>query len=512
MKLCARNFLSMLSAVAVMALTLFAGCAGAGIHSKPSTTPSDPTSSNLKKGVETFDAAWRIIYESHFDTNFNGVNWTAVRDELRPKAEAAKTVVELREVIEQMLHRLGESHMGLIPGAVADAVDPAKIKQSSAPSKRPSAPVSKSANRSPAEIEDNDESEPTAGQEGEVGFDVRLIDDKMVVSQVDPNSAANANGVKTGWIVESVRNVRLSERLEKLLTEVESQKAHFLAWRMVKAMLMGNAGSSVPIDFLNETNQPVTLMLERRPAKGSLAKLGLLPPLYAHLESKRIKSSSGADIGLIRFNLFMIPIAGAFDQSIDQFRDADGIVIDLRGNFGGIAGMIMGFAGHFLKERVTLGTMKMRENEIKFFANPRFVNPAGKRVEPYDGPLAILVDSVSLSAAEIFAGGMQDVGRARVFGENSPGQALPAVWDRLPNGDALYHAFADFVTASGVRLEGRGVVPDENLPLKREDLLAGRDQALLAAMKWISGQHRKKSANAQHAAQPNAQPIGRPGN
>jgi carboxyl-terminal processing protease len=114
-------------------------------------------------------------------------------------------------------------------------------------------------------------------------------------------------------------------------------------------------------------------------------------------------------------------------------------------------------------------------------------------VEPFSGSVAILTDGASLSAAEIFAGGMQDVGRARVFGQTTPGQALPAVWDRLPNGDVLYHAFADFVTGSGVRLEGRGVIPDEMVPVTRKDLLAGRDAPLLAALTWISAQRNNRS-------------------
>jgi carboxyl-terminal processing protease len=65
------------------------------------------------------------------------------------------------------------------------------------------------------------------------------------------------------------------------------------------------------------------------------------------------------------------------------------------------------------------------------------------------------------------------------------GQALPALFDRLPNGDVLIHAYGDFVTADGTRLEGRGVLPDEAVPLRRGDLLAGRDRALEAALAWI---------------------------
>ena len=65
------------------------------------------------------------------------------------------------------------------------------------------------------------------------------------------------------------------------------------------------------------------------------------------------------------------------------------------------------------------------------------------------------------------------------------GQALPALFERLPNGDVLVHAYGDFVTDTGVRLEGRGVVPDEEVPLLRSDLLAGRDATLERALAWM---------------------------
>jgi carboxyl-terminal processing protease len=65
------------------------------------------------------------------------------------------------------------------------------------------------------------------------------------------------------------------------------------------------------------------------------------------------------------------------------------------------------------------------------------------------------------------------------------GQALPALFDRLPNGDVLIHAYGDFVTATGTRLEGKGVIPDEQVPLDRADLLAGRDRTMEAALAWV---------------------------
>jgi carboxyl-terminal processing protease len=181
----------------------------------------------------------------------------------------------------------------------------------------------------------------------------------------------------------------------------------------------------------------------------------------------------------------MAAVDAPFQRAVDQFRRSDGIVIDLRGNPGGLAAMLMGISGHFVAERKPLGTMKTRESELRFVANPRMVSATGEPVQPYDGPVAILVDGLSGSASECFTGGMQSIKRARVFGQVSMGQALPALFQSLPNGDVMIHAYGDFVTADGTRLEGRGVVPDDIVPLLREDLLAGRDRTLEAALAWI---------------------------
>ena len=61
--------------------------------------------------LETFDEAWRIIHETHFDTNFNGHNWQEVREKFRPRAAAARNGDSFREVIQEMLDLLYKSSM-----------------------------------------------------------------------------------------------------------------------------------------------------------------------------------------------------------------------------------------------------------------------------------------------------------------------------------------------------------------------------------------------------------------
>jgi len=110
------------------------------------------------------------------------------------------------------------------------------------------------------------------------------------------------------------------------------------------------------------------------------------------------------------------------------------------------------------------------------------VNP---RFPSYRGKVAILVDGSSASTSEIFTGGMQDLKRARVFGARTAGAALPSFIERLPNGDGFQCATADYVSESGKRLEGAGVIPDVEAAPTRELLLAGKDAALDAALNWI---------------------------
>ena len=71
--------------------------------------------------VQTFDAAWSIIDTTYYDPTFRGLDWKAVRAELRPEAERAKTPAELRATIAKMLARLGESHFAVLPQFADDS-------------------------------------------------------------------------------------------------------------------------------------------------------------------------------------------------------------------------------------------------------------------------------------------------------------------------------------------------------------------------------------------------------
>ena len=400
--------------------------------------------------LDTFDAAWRVLRNNYVAETARHIDWEALRAELRPRAEQATSDLEVRGLVREMLDRVGQSHFAILPAPVASAISASPVR--------------------PEDV-------------GTLGFDVRLLGQALVVSRVDPQGPADRAGVRPGWTLSRV-GARAVEHALADLGDAPPNIRGFRAWAAGTALLRGQAGEDADLGFLDASGKPVARLLVRAPERGQPVKLGHLPTLFARLEDRRIERA-GRAVGLIAFNVWMTPVSRQFDEAMDRLRDTTGIVIDLRGNPGGVLTMIMGLSGHFVSQAESLGTIMTRDSSLNLMANPRLVGAAGQPVKPFAGPVAILVDEGSYSASEIFSGGMQSIGRARIFGTQTAGGALPAVLERLPSGDVLQYAIGDFVTASGQRIEGRGVVPDQVVAPSRDDLLAGRDLILDTALDWI---------------------------
>ncbi len=270
----------------------------------------------------------------------NGVDWPAVKAELGPRAARAQTDGELRDVIRDMLGRLGLSHFAIIPSGRDNAA---------------AAPVDLS---------------------GDPGFDVRLVGPELLVVRVDPDGGAAAAGVRPGWRLLAIDGLPIAEMLSRLPESMPVRLRNVEIWRMVETRLRGPLGSLVPLMFDDGVSDR-GLTVARRAEPGQPATVGNLPTMHVRVESEERRTARGAKAGVIRFNVWMPGVDPLFQQAVDRFRAANGIVVDLRGNPGGLAAMIMGISGHFLTERKPLGTMKTRDDELRFAANPRLVNAAG---------------------------------------------------------------------------------------------------------------------------------------
>lgn len=408
--------------------------------SLPASPPLSPQARQID--IDTFEKVWTTIRDKHWEKNPGGLDWQAIHEEYRPRIEKAASLDEVRTILKDMLSRLHETHFGILPATVYETV---------------------------GEFLD------TGGTgSGSTGIDLRILDGQAVVTRVDPGSPAERAGVKPGWAILNAKGVSLQAAAHELAAD--STIPEIVSTRVLLARIGGSIGAKIQLTFSDGAGAEQRKELELAAARGEPSTFGNLPEERVWFESKKIDGA-----GYVGFNYFLdLPrVMEGFGNAIKTCQDCGGFIVDLRGNPGGIGAMAMGMAGYLLdKPGLRLGTMYTRDAQLNFVVNPRFPD--------FAGPVAILMDACSASTAEIFAGGLKDLGRARIFGTRSAAAALPSVIERLPNGDGFQYAVGNYISEGGKPLEGEGVKPDVEVGLTRRALLAGHDPVVDAALTWIA--------------------------
>lgn len=401
----------------------------------------EPKSDN-EVHLKSFDYVWKTIKDSYWEEDFGGVDWDQAKAELRPKVENAKDIKEVRKVMMELLSKLEKSHFAIIPGSAYKATQISR--KGSADS----------------------------------GLTFRYSQQKVLVSAVRPGSDAEEQGVKPGWQIIGVGDQDVPSFLDKAKSYKGVIRLETLIALRFGNSITGEVGETKTCKFVDSDGNEKSVNLTLSDPPGKKVKFGNLPSMRIDMESKLLDSN----IGYFRFNGFFDPVRlmPAFRKAVKEYQDADGLIIDIRGNGGGMVGMTMGMASPLTDKPAPLGVMKMKGNEMKLalFKNAR----------PYQKKIAILVDEASASASEIYAGGLQDLKIARVFGRRTAGLSLPSTVEKLPNGDGFQYAFANYTSASGRILEGNGVTPDETIVLTPKNLANEIDPTLKRAAAWIHAQ------------------------
>lgn len=464
------------AALCVALLCLGCGAArGAPVEAADAAEPAEPrdrapVSAALARA--TFDSAWRTIGATYYDAAMGGRDWGAVRDTLGPRADRARTLRELRAVLRALAGATGESHFGLLARD-----DTAGVAAGGAPAGR---------------------------RAGYTGLVLRALDGGLVVAAVEPDSPAASAGVRAGWWLEAVDGVAVAAEASRRSRPGPAALRRVLR---VQARVDGAAGTVARLAFRDADGRAAAALVARTPPPGRTARYGSLGEVSARLVHERATLVGGGCALVVRFDRWLPVLLPDLEAAMAEAARCRGVVLDLRGNTGGVAGMSMAVAGHFVDSATVLGVLRVRAGHYRYVAEPRRAAADGRPAAPFPGPLAVLVDGHAASTSEFLAAGLQEAGRARLFGERTAGQALPALLLPLPTGDLLLHVVADFTTPAGRRVEGRGASPDEPVPLRRADLLAGRDAPRAAALAWIAAQRGRRAPDPV-AAVPAGEPAG----
>jgi carboxyl-terminal processing protease len=394
--------------------------------------------------METFDYAWHYVKDSVPEGQVDPVAWQRVYDELLPRARAADSAEELRPVLSDMLRSLGQSHYTVLSGGVNEAL---------------------------AEVLAQSPQTPGAVG-GDPGVDVRLLDHRAIVTHVYASAP-----FQLGDAIVSIEDRAVAPWIARLEDGVDDPwlAGAYTRYVVVQAMA-APPGQRVAV-VVERGSGTLTLDVTTTPAE-LVQGPGLAGPEPLHTEARMISPR----VGYLAFDHFLVPVMDRFVSGLTELRasGAEALVIDVRGNAGGLVLMVRGIGGYLVGNPDTsLGRMTTQAGELELTANP----PPPAQV--FQGKVAVLVDELSASTAEVFAAGLQAIGRARVFGQPSAGRALPSTFISLPNGDILQVVTGRLADPTGRALEGVGVAPDVVVPLDRATLATGRDPVIEAALVWI---------------------------
>lgn len=394
----------------------------------PTPTATAPLSEAVR--VETFELVWRTVSDTYWDTTFGGVDWRAVHDKYLPLVKEAAAGKDFHRLMNQMVGEMNRSHFRVIPpenvvGLQSRALDLLN---------------------------------------GTTGLTLRWIDNQLLVVDVEPDSGAHSAGVRKGFAVVRVGDKASAE----LLAEYRDRNTGFPLReeiervRSANAALNGPPGSNVSVTFLDGANKLLTLELVRRARALST---------NFQFQHRRLKEN----VGYIQFNIFLGEVLTQFKEAIQEFTGTKAIIIDLRGNPGGAGQLAPAMASLLSAKDGSLGSFRFR-----YETQPVSYKGAGDAA--YKGRMLLLVDEMSASTSEVFAGGLQASKRAIVIGSRTAGAVLPSLVQSLPTGGALQHVISNYQTIHGTVLEGRGVLPDITAQLTRAELLADNDSVLARAI------------------------------
>ncbi|MEC7239679.1 MAG: S41 family peptidase [Myxococcota bacterium] len=440
----------------VLSLSMLQGCAHVSGHHTPDR--------NIQ--LESFDYAWSRIGETYYDPEMNGLDWQATRDELRPRAAAAATNDELAEIIEEMMERIGESHFQIIPLFVYDP---------------PPKPEAFSEDNPTTEGADLPPPTPHLDFRGSLGIKIRLIGKEVVIQEIQADSHAFEKGIRVGWRITSVDDIEILELLDKLEETLDGPRdLEFYGSRQIQGLLEPEQDAPVALGLIDHHGTLNLISVHPKALEGNLQPNAMLPQSLTRFEARILDNTT---IGYIRFNEWAPPIVERFTEAIRHFKEGgvrDGVIVDLRGNPGGVAAMSMGVASHFVEKKgESLGLMKDRNTTLNLRIFPR------PRSQRWSGPVVLLIDGLSASTSEIFAAGMQDIDEATVIGSTTAGKALASIVEPLPNGDRIQFVIWNLTRTNGQRVEGDGVRPDIEVRPTPEDFLAGVDPVLNTAIQHL---------------------------
>jgi len=410
------------------------------VFSRPQTVPAGGAGNTVirfqeneeipeKIRLETFTLVWETIRDKYYDPTFGGRDWNALGAKYRPLAAGMKLSGEFHALLGKMLAALGRSHLSLF------------------------APHQRSASGNPAAV-------PRMAPPG-----IKLCagEGRIFIASVAEDSPAWAAGLRAGFVLTKAGD-------SPFPAEADIHQSAMRALIAAQRGLAGPEGTSVDVTLLDENDREKMVSLARTVPFRDRANLA-----KSIFEHRRVHPR----VGYMRFDGWAFDLKPKLEAALKDLWDSDGLIFDCRQNRGGVNPGVDYLASVLFAEPGLIAVETPRQGERREWKH------GGSGAGAYQGGVAVLIDDGSGSASEVFAGWLQETGRAVILGNRSFGGVLSSTQVPLPTDGVLQFPHSDMRTAKGKSIEGAGVVPDIPVEMTRADLLRGKDTVVERAIREI---------------------------
>lgn len=255
--------------------------------------------------------------------------------------------------------------------------------------------------------------------------------EKNVVIVISPikDTPAHKAGILPGDIITKVDGISYTG---EQLTEASNK-------------IKGEVGSKVTLEVLRD-NKTLTFEVTRENIKVN------------HVESKLLENN----IGYIEFNSFDDGCSKEFKNKLEELKKQNikGLIIDIRGNGGGLVDEALDIADYIIeKDKTLLITVDKEQNEEITKAE----------IDPIiNVPVVLLMNKTSASASEILAGALKDNGKVTIVGEKSYGKGVIQELLTLKDGSGLKITTNEYYTPNHNKINKIGIIPDVEVVLSDE--------------------------------------------
>nr|HEV7953970.1 S41 family peptidase [Candidatus Acidoferrales bacterium] len=393
-----------------------------------------------KDRASILEDVWRNVRDRYYDPEFHGVNWDDVGNRYRPLVEGVKNDSEFYALVNRMTGELHDGHTRF---------------------------------NSPEAWENREKDLGVS-----IGFFTAEREGSVVVTDVLPESGAAHAGIEPGMLVLTVNGKPIADLIAQAeKTVLPSSTERLTRRRVLASAYTGGIGAAFQVGLQRADGTK----FEASVTKQILA----MPP-----DVRDILLPSGE--AYIRFDGFKPPVVQEFYDAIEKYRNAPGVIIDLRYNGGGQTNVLAAIAGYFFDAKTVIAESLSRKaidsqeksGESKTHRPMTAGKPGG---QIYSGPVVILTTEATASSSEIFSAAFQDTGRAKIVGSQTCGCVIGiANNQKMKGGGVLEVSEVLYFTPKGRKLEGDGVTPDTKIVPTIADLQQKRDAALTQAEQMLA--------------------------